>query len=66
MSAQMRKITFWIVAMALVGAFFGSLDSYSLTWYGVLLDFRIEILVGASIGAILGYVFSRRLRAISR
>ena len=53
----MRKIIFWTLGMAFVGAFFGSLDSYSLTWYGVLLDSRIEILIGASIGAILGYAF---------
>ncbi|MCU1244064.1 MAG: hypothetical protein JWO71_4790 [Candidatus Acidoferrum typicum] len=66
MSGQMRKIIFWTLGVALVGAFFGSLDSYSQTWYGVLLDSRVEILIGAVIGAILGYTFSRRLRTTSK
>jgi hypothetical protein len=66
MSRKMRKIILWAIGMAFVGAFFGSLDSYSLTWYGMLLDSRVEILVGAGVGAIIGYGFSRKLPSISK
>ena len=66
MNARTLKILLWTMGMAFVGAIIGSKGSYSMTWYGTLKDSAVEILFGAGIGAILGYVFSRRLAKVSK
>ena len=63
MNAGARKIAAWTLGMALVGGFLGAKSSYSQTWYGALLDDPVLILGGASVGLVLGFVFSLRLRA---
>ena len=66
MNARMRKILYWAVGLALVGAFLGAKGSYADTWYGLLKDSWTPTLIGAGVGAILGYVFSRRLPKFSK
>ena len=58
MSGQIRKIAVWRLGMALAGAILGAKSSYSLTWYGALLDDPTFIVGGACVGLI----FSLRLR----
>jgi NhaP-type Na+/H+ or K+/H+ antiporter len=53
-----KKIAAWTLGMAFAGAILGSKASYSRTWYGTLFDSRWEILTGAAIGFVLGYIFS--------
>jgi hypothetical protein len=61
MGPRIRKIIMWTVGMAFVGALLASKGSYATTWYGAFLDNPAWIFGGASIGLILGFIFSLRL-----
>ena len=63
MSAKTRKIVAWTIGMALVGVLVGSMGSYSDVWYEALIDSPSAIVLCASIGLLLGSIFSRNLPA---
>ena len=66
MSARTTKIVLWTLGLALAGAILGSKGSYAQTWQGLLRDSYIEILIGACTGMILGSLFSRHVRKVSK
>jgi len=66
MRGTRTKIVLWTLGLALAGAVLGSQGSYAQTWQGLLRDSYLEILIGAGTGMILGYLFSRRLRKVSK
>jgi hypothetical protein len=61
MSAKTRKIVAWTVGVAFAGAVAGSKGSYSDVWYESLVDSPAFIVLGASIGLLIGSIVSRNL-----
>jgi hypothetical protein len=60
-NAKARKIAWWTLGMALVGAFLGAKGSTADKWYKTFFEEPTLIIGGACIGLILGWLFSLRL-----
>ena len=56
------KLAAWTFGMMLAGMILGAKSSYARTWYGALIDSPGAMLVGASIGFVLGFVFTLKDR----
>jgi len=63
MTTNMRKgikLAARTFGMMLAGMILWAKSSYSLTWYGGLISSPAAMLIGASIGFVLGFIFTLR------